>query len=344
MNIGFLKLSLIVILSVGILSGCGGSSSDSDDDSDELATVETNQTNESNSEGVDDTEPALPVIEPEPVAIIDPPPPVEVPVPQAPEPEVTVDPTPAIPSEPESGIADDWFRPAVMATWQWQISETVNTSYDVEIYDIDLFDSPDSLIQQLQASGKKVICYFSAGSYEEWRDDAADFSDGDLGNELDGWEGERWLDIRSANVRSIMQRRLDKAVEKSCDGVEPDNVDGYTNSPGVNFTAADQLDYNRFLAEEAHKRGLAIGLKNDLDQVAALVDHFDFGVNEQCFQYSECDLLLPFVNQGKPVFNAEYANKYVSNSSALCTQSIGLQFSTLVLPIDLDDSFRMSCL
>ena len=40
------------------------------------------------------------------------------------------------------------------------------------------------------------------------------------------------------------------------------------------LTAADQLDYNRFLAEQAHQRGLAIGLKNDLDQVASLVDLF----------------------------------------------------------------------
>ena len=51
------------------------------------------------------------------------------------------------------------------------------------------------------------------------------------------------------------------------------------------------------LADLAHERGLSIGLKNDLDQVADLVDHFDFAINEQCFQYQECHLLAPFVRR-----------------------------------------------
>ena len=41
----------------------------------------------------------------------------------------------------------------------------------------------------------------------------------------------------------------------------------------------------------AHARGLSIGLKNDLDQVAALEPDFDWALNEQCFQYDECDRL-----------------------------------------------------
>lgn len=45
-----------------------------------------------------------------------------------------------------------------------------------------------------------------------------------------------------------MRRRLDKAVSRGCDGVEPDNVDGYTNHNGLGLTAADQLTYNKWLA------------------------------------------------------------------------------------------------
>lgn len=45
-----------------------------------------------------------------------------------------------------------------------------------------------------------------------------------------------------------MGRRLDKAVTRGCDGVEPDNVDGYTNHNGLGLTAADQLSYNIWLA------------------------------------------------------------------------------------------------
>lgn len=44
--------------------------------------------------------------------------------------------------------------------------------------------------------GRKVICYFSAGSYENWRPDRHDFPSDVLGNNLEHWEGEKWLDIR----------------------------------------------------------------------------------------------------------------------------------------------------
>ena len=60
----------------------------------------------------------------------------------------------------------------------------------------------------------------------------------------------------------------------------PDGVDGYSNSNGLGLTAADQLSYNTFLAEEAHKLGLAAGLKNDLSQLTQLLQSFDFFVNE----------------------------------------------------------------
>ncbi|WP_232772493.1 endo alpha-1,4 polygalactosaminidase [Psychromonas sp. Urea-02u-13] len=244
-------------------------------------------------------------------------------------------------------IEGDWYRPALSVTWQWQLVGSINASYPVEIYDVDLYDTSLSKIQTLQASGNKVICYFSAGSYEDFREDKQRFLSEELGNTLDGWEDERWLDIRSSNVHAIMMVRLDLAKEKGCDGVEADNMDGYTNNSGFNLTATDQLAYNKFIANEAHKRALSVGLKNDLDQIVELVDYYDFAVNEQCFEYNECDTLFPFINNGKPVLNAEYLDKYVFNESernALCTESVSHQFSTLIIPLDLNDEFRFSCL
>jgi hypothetical protein len=245
------------------------------------------------------------------------------------------------------GKDDKWYKPSVSVTWQWQLSETINSSYSVEIFDIDLFDSSANLIQQLQATGHKVICYFSAGSYENWRFDGPQFNLDVLGNTMDGWPDERWLDIRSKNVRAIMKKRLDLAKQKGCDGVEPDNVDAYTNNSGFKLTAADQLAYNRFIAQEAHSRGLAVGLKNDLEQINQLVEFFDFAINEQCFQYAECDVLARFINAGKPVLHAEYRTKYIRNADSrkkLCNNAKNRQFSTLILPLDLDDQFRFSCL
>jgi len=243
--------------------------------------------------------------------------------------------------------AGGWYHPPLNVTWQWQLKGKVNTGYRVEIYDIDLFDSSESSIDSIQSSGGKVICYFSAGSYEKWRPDASEFTQGDLGNTLEGWEDEKWLDIRSANVKRIMQKRLDLAKQKGCDCVEPDNVDGYANDSGFDLSATDQLDFNRFIASEAHKRGLSVGLKNDLDQVGQLVDNFDFSVNEQCHEFDECDLLSPFIKAGKPVLNAEYEETLVTDAAgrqSLCDTSVDENFSTLILPLELDDSFRISCL
>ncbi|MGD9368412.1 MAG: endo alpha-1,4 polygalactosaminidase [Desulfobacteraceae bacterium] len=245
----------------------------------------------------------------------------------------------------DTGGSGRWV-PQLGDTWQWQLQGSVNTSYDVNVYDIDLFDTSPATIQGLHNAGRHVVCYFSAGSYEDWRPDVGGFTSADLGNTLDGWPDERWLDIRSTNVRDIMAARLDLAVQKGCDAVEPDNVDGYANSTGLPLTAADQLDYNRFLAQQAHQRNLAVALKNDVDQAAALVDDFDFTVNEECHAYDECDAINVFIEAGKPVFNAEYDNQYVNNSSAwesLCADALTRGFSTLVLPLDLDDSFRYSC-
>lgn len=239
------------------------------------------------------------------------------------------------------------WQPAVSDTWQWQLTGELNTSYDVDVYDIDLFDTPASAIAALQSQGRRVVCYFSAGSSENWRDDFGEFTQSDMGNPLDGWAGERWLDTSSDNVRAIMARRLDLAAEKGCDGVEPDNMDGYQNDPGLALTSAKQINYAHYLAETAHGLGLAIGLKNSTDNVSKLAKVFDFAVNEECFQYEECDVYSAFIKRGKPVFSAEYEDKFLENTGGardkICAASRVLKLHTLVLAWDLDDSIRYSC-
>lgn len=238
------------------------------------------------------------------------------------------------------------YRPTVNTTWQWQLRGAINTSYSVDIYDIDLFDTPEETIEKLHSEGRRVICYFSAGSFEDWRVDRDSFPTETLGDKLNGWEGERWLDIRDSEIKNIMVERLNLAKSKKCDGVEVDNIDGYSNNTGFNLTYQDQLNYNTFLADEAHKRGLSIGLKNDFDQVALLEPYFDFIISESCFENSECNKLTPFIKSGKPVFEVEYNRRYIVDKKArdeLCKKSQELKFQTLILPIELDDSFRFSC-
>ena len=246
--------------------------------------------------------------------------------------------------ETGSGPQLPW-RPAPGTSWQWQLVGDIDTSVDVQAYDIDLFDAPQSVIEALHADGRVVICYFSAGSYEEWRDDAGDLPAVAIGDPLDEWPGEAWLDHRDAGVRTVMGARLDLAVSKGCDAVEPDNVDGYTNATGFDLSADDQLDYNRWLATQAHDRGLSVGLKNDVDQVEALVDDFDWALNEECVTYEECETTSPFIEQGKAVFHVEYVDDTADGpalAETVCPQTSGLGFSTLIKEWDLT-AWRLAC-
>lgn len=252
---------------------------------------------------------------------------------------ITPTPTPIPTITPTPPPGGEHWQPTPGTSWQIQYSGSIDTSVDVDMYDIDLFDSPQSLIDQLQGDGKKVVCYFSAGSYEDWRPDADQFPEAVLGLPLDGWPGERWLDIRQIDLLApIMTARMDLAVQKGCDGVDPDNIDGYSNNTGFPLSFQEQLTYNIWLANQAHGRGLAIGLKNDLDQIQQLVGYFDWVVNEQCFQYNECGLLLPFIQANKPVFGIEYAG----NPLTFCPQANGLNFDTLKKHLELD-AWRISC-
>ena len=216
--------------------------------------------------------------------------------------------------------------PAPTTTWQWQLSGTVDTSVDAQLYDVDLFETSESVVAELHAKGRQAICYLSAGSHERGRPDAGAFPASVRGKPLEGWPGERWLDVRRLDVLGpLLERRLDLCRDKGFDGVEADNVDGYANRSGFGLKAADQLRFNRFLAAAAHARGLSIGLKNDLGQVRALEPDFDWALNEQCFQYDECAALRPFTAAGKPVFVAEYE----LDPSAFCARAAANGFMAM---------------
>lgn len=231
-----------------------------------------------------------------------------------------------------------WWQPAPLTTWQWVISTTPDTSLDVQMYDIDLFSASPATIKALHDAGRAVICYFST-QYEDWRPDAKAFPSSALGNNLDDWKGEKWVDIRNSGLRNVMKARLDLAASKGCDGVEPDNVDGYKANTGFPLTAANQLEYNKFLAAEAHARGLSIGLKNDLSQVVDLQPHFDWAINEECYQYNECPRIKPFIDNNKAVFSCEYKG----SGSTICPYMNGLKYSSLIKELKLDNNIKAQC-
>ncbi|KAI7493607.1 hypothetical protein KC367_g8515 [Hortaea werneckii] len=253
------------------------------------------------------------------------------------------------PPPPSNGTL---WQPAVNSSWQIVLlnplslsTSAQSVSPDVDIYDIDLFTNDQSTIEKLHQLGKKVICYFSAGSYESFRPDSSEFQSSDLGKELDGWPGERWLDLGSSNVRRIMAARIALAASKGCDAIDPDNVDGYSNENGLGLSEGDSIDFLQFLSAEARNHTLAIGLKNAGSIIPDVLDIMSFSVNEQCVQYSECETFAPFVEKGKPVFHIEYPNDESLNNVAksavndICSDggsaSGSSDFSTVIKDMDL---------
>jgi hypothetical protein len=152
------------------------------------------------------------------------------------------------PSAPASGSGSIW-QPAVGATFQIVLSDVIDTNVqvtpDVAVFDVDMFNTPAETIAALKSQGKNVICYFSAGTAENWRPDFNEFTSSDLGGPVcedsscsSVWPGETWIDIKNPDPTSsnlpnpwkIMQARIQLAASKGCDAVDPDNMGMYSIS------------------------------------------------------------------------------------------------------------------
>ncbi|KAF2223889.1 glycoside hydrolase superfamily [Elsinoe ampelina] len=244
------------------------------------------------------------------------------------------------------------WQPSAGTTWQYVLGHRIKLDHTIEqtsVWIIDLFDTTADDVAELHRRGRKVIAYFSAGSYENWRPDASRFPTSDMGKKLDDWEGEKWIRTSSPTIREIMTARMDLAVQKGFDGIDPDNVDGYDNKNGLGLTKNDAVDYVLWLAREAHGRGLAVGLKNANDIIPRVIREMQWCVQEQCVQYGDEEEYLPFIRQGKPVFHVEYPkgedtdSKRCNNEKEVtgkqlqkCVRAREMGFSTIIKNINLD--------
>ena len=243
----------------------------------------------------------------------------------------------AAPPAPSPCTGTSCWHPALASRWQYQLQGvaayastgginvnissvpfTGGAAVRPSVFDIDLYVDPavagnnttfnTAAVNAIHANGAKAICYVSAGTFEPWRPDVASYPESIKGRAVGGFKDEKWVDIRQTSILlPIMNARVAKCKQAGFDGVEWDTVDGYTNRTGFPLTASDQLFYNASLANLAHSYGLTVALKNDVEQLPDLGPYFDYAVNEQCQQYSECDgYTTYFISQGKAVFQVEY--------------------------------------
>jgi hypothetical protein len=225
-----------------------------------------------------------------------------------------------------------WEPEPQTAAWQWQLQGKLQLTAGASVYDIDGFESTVGDVRAVHRHRHKAICYLDVGSWEEYRPDAGRFPESVLGNRYEGFPEERWLDIgHFREFAPIMERRIEMCAHKRFDAVEPDNIAGWEDKTGFPLTRAGQLTYNRWIADQVHKRGMAVALKNDPRQAKQLVGDFDFAIVEECFQYHECGYYKPFVEAGKAVLEAEYELP----TAQFCPQAEALDFSAIRKSVEL---------
>jgi hypothetical protein len=219
-----------------------------------------------------------------------------------------------------------------------------------DIWDTDLFQDsntnggiptgPSPVVRAIHAAGHYSICYVEAGAYQEGFPDDRDFARSDYGGvgdratQMQGYANEYWFNLdgfrhyvagrprtlrgAAVNIAAALDKRFAWCKLEGQDAVEPDDLDGYTNraSDGQrpwHMTQADSAGFERWLAYDVHRHGLAIFQKNDPANAAADEPLYQGMILEECNSYDDpCSGpggdATAYLKAGKPVLNAEYTS------------------------------------
>lgn len=198
------------------------------------------------------------------------------------------------------------WRPTPGLTWFWQLTGTIDMTQNVDVYDID-YQVSQSVVEALHAQGKKVIAYVPVGNWEPYRPDSDDFPEEVLCGPIPGWP-ERYIDIRSPLVVTLIKARIALAAASGFDGIEGDVVDLHLVNTGCAppISESQMTSYLQDLAAYAHSLGLAYFAKNVPENAVEWSQFTDGAVVEEAYYYNEAAGYMPYVDADKPVFAVEY--------------------------------------
>ena len=227
--------------------------------------------------------------------------------------------------------AGNWWQPKASDNlkWQIQLQGDIRLINGVDVYAVD-YTASQASINAAKSTGAKIMCYISAGSAENWRPDYNQIPRSVIGNAYSEWPGEWWLDTRNINALApVMRARMDACKSKGFDAIDSDNVNGFENNTGFNISRSDSIRYIRWLADEAHQRGMAFSLKNSETLVAELLGDIDMMQSESCYRYGNCDNAGRLSAVNKPVFAVEYPETVSLNNfrNGACTTAARLNLS-----------------
>ena len=241
--------------------------------------------------------------------------------------------------EPDAGPRAAYTRPPTTAVhWDWQIGAAteadIGVPTGVNLLDVDGFLASAASVASWRARGIYTVCYINAGSWQPGLPDAGDYPDVLKLQADPNWPGEYFLDVtdvfRPGSVlAAILGKRLDMCKAKGFDALEPDNLQNDENVKSGKITMQAQLDFNGWLADLAHAKGLAVFQKNGPDKIlrattagTTMVDTFDGILDEQCQQFGECDALGEFSKRGKLALDVEYDKSLTLDCSSFTASGI----------------------
>jgi hypothetical protein len=295
------------------------------------------------------------------------------------------------PTKKANGQPDQWYweispkNPGVAG-----LPSITDTTYpaagSANIWDTDMFQDSNvanagvptgssPVVTALHAAGDYSICYIEAGAYQTGFPDDSNFAAADYGSGanqygMQGWSGEWWYNIAgfanytagqpssltgaAPNIAAGLDQRIKDCKTEGQDGVEPDDLDGYTNSgdtgvkgAGWGLTQADSAGFERWLAYDTHSNGLAIFQKNDPPNSVADASTFDGMIIEECNFYDDPCAgsggdVTPYLTAGKPVLNAEYTSDN-ETTAKFCSADESLGITGALYDLDLDGKTYQPC-
>jgi hypothetical protein len=230
------------------------------------------------------------------------------------------------------------FVPAADITFQMQLQGELDTAIDAALYIIDI-DSPSADFRVLLQAGRRIVCHFSAGTVETFRDDADDIPEGARGNTLDDYPNERWLDVSAPSIRSVMRARLERATANGCSAVLPTNLAVHRANSGLNVSEAQAVDFARWLANEAASLGLSAMLGSEA-LALTLATEYQMALATGCLETDACKQWAPFRDQGKAVLVVAVGD--ASTAPALCAKARDAGLNAIIKQSDFG-AFRVGC-
>ena len=225
-------------------------------------------------------------------------------------------------------VAENPYIPPANVRWLAQLDGAVDIQQQADLFYLDAEQQDPDDLATLRAQGAHYLCYLSAGSLEAFRDDADEFPARAIGNALENFPREHWLDVRDSAVRDLMAKRVTALAAAGCAGVPPSSLAVHAADTGFDLSLTDALDYARWLAERIHAAGMSAGLTGPSALTTELWPTFDFGLAIGCVNGSGCTEYAPFASARKTVLHLEVGDE--ANAVGLCNAAKALGFDALV--------------